>query len=168
VARSTKAKAGKMSKLLAQLKAYRTFGSPDVSLLDVFLCEGGALETWPGSAQEAIIAKAEACKDGGFGYDMTAFEGGELASPPAYFRARPWSANPLHTTATLVRPVTSPVGEPFMTLVARIDDFCQAHASARKMGQQVYFCRGCQQLQLVHARTQGTCPSCQSELALQT
>jgi hypothetical protein len=36
-------KAGKTTRTMTKLAAYRNFGVPDVSLLDVFLCEGGFL-----------------------------------------------------------------------------------------------------------------------------
>lgn len=174
--RARSSKAGKIRKLLNQLGAYRRFGAPEVSLLDIFLCADGALEQWPGSAEEDIVVKGEACKSGGFGYCLSAFEDFDLAAlressildPKTLLRVRRWSPNPMHTTATLVRPVVTPIGEPFSTLVALIEDFRQEQEKRSPVGRQIYYCRNCQQLQIVHSRSRGACPTCGSELAWQT
>ena len=167
-ARSTKA--GKTRRTLNQLNAYRRFGSPSVSLLDMLLCEDEALEGWPGSAEDAILTKGEACRANGFGYDIAAFEANDLSDPRINFRARTWSQNPMHTVVTLVRPINFPMTEPFSSLVARIEAFCEAggHRGPPRIGQQVHYCRECRQLQLVHARLHGVCPDCGSKLAVQT
>jgi hypothetical protein len=167
-ARSTKA--GKTRRTLTQLNAYRRFGSPSVSLLDVLLCEDEALEGWPGSAEDAILTKGDACRANGFGYDIAAFEANDLSDPRINFRARVWSENPMHAVATLVRPINFPMTEPFSSLIARIEAFCEARTNGGYpgIGHQIHYCRKCRQLQLVHARLGGACPGCGSELTLQT
>src|SRR5256885_11005672 len=36
-------KSGKVGRTMTQLRSYRKFGSPDVSLLDIYLCEAGVM-----------------------------------------------------------------------------------------------------------------------------
>jgi hypothetical protein len=70
-------KAGKTGRTITQLKAYRNFGAPNVSLLDVYVCEAGFMARNsfpPPPASQAIRAKIPELKNQGFGYQILTFE----------------------------------------------------------------------------------------------
>ena len=172
-------KAGKTRRTLTQLKTYRKFGSPDVSLLDVYVCEDGALQANgfpPDSAEEAIIAKGEELQRSGFGYQLMAFQHEKEGDVDVGLCAMSWpyplsAGGPFDTTMTLVEPRTSAQGEAFSRLVTRIDQFAaeQARRGIRTyVGDQVVFCRSCRELQLIRPKDQIQCPGCQSNLVAQS
>ena len=72
-------KIGKLKRTTTQLKAYREFGSPDFSLLDILLCEAGFLRgnAFPPPAVDASVRSKiiELCQQG-FGYQLLPFEHG--------------------------------------------------------------------------------------------
>lgn len=64
-------KRGKVRRTITQLNAYREFGSPDVSLLDIYLCEAGFLrgnEFPPGELRSFILSKVSELRTQQFGY----------------------------------------------------------------------------------------------------
>ena len=70
-------KRGKTRKILSQLYIHREFGSPNVSLLDVYLCEAGVLGNGraglPSSVQQSAYSKLPELKSKQFGYQILPF-----------------------------------------------------------------------------------------------
>ena len=70
-------KAGKTDQLLGQMKKYRQFGCPEVSLLEMFVCEDGTLARHgfpPAACADVIRAKMAALAPEQFGYHILPFE----------------------------------------------------------------------------------------------
>src|ERR1700683_400092 len=70
-------KSGKTRNTIKQLRAYRNFGSPDVSLLDVYLCEPGFMGSNafpPEPARRTVNAKIQELRENEFGYQILPFE----------------------------------------------------------------------------------------------
>jgi hypothetical protein len=69
-------KESKSKSLLRQLKAYRAFGCPDVSLLDVYICESGFLQAqrFPTPDVHRVAGtRVAALDEHGFGYALLPF-----------------------------------------------------------------------------------------------
>ena len=70
-------KSGKTRKAMSQLRAYREFGAPEVSLLDLILCEAGCLAAnrFPTPKLSEVLAKKlPELRDERFGYQLLPFE----------------------------------------------------------------------------------------------
>jgi hypothetical protein len=163
-------KSGKMARTMTQLRAYRRFGSPDVSLLDVYICEAGFMSgnTFPPSSLNGTISNklAELSKDR-FGYQLLPFEHSGNDDSDLILLSK--VGNPLQTTFNMLRPIKSGAEEPFSRLMDRINDFFEAVPERpRKSFSQIVFCRNCRELQLIRMRENHTCPSCQSDLIVQS
>jgi hypothetical protein len=77
--RARSLKIGKLNRTITQMKAYREFGAPDVSLLDILLCEAGFLRgnAFPTPAVDASVrSKIIELREQGFGYQLLPFEHG--------------------------------------------------------------------------------------------
>jgi hypothetical protein len=164
-------KAGKLRRLLNQLNIYREFGAPDVSLLDVFVCEPGFLQTHPFPTPQvaaSLAAKFPSLRQQGFGYYALAFQlTRDTAADP--------SLSSLMLGSGRGQPLWNPLppqgGQPadgFAQLVARLGDFFEsAPDRPSKNFHRIVFCRACRQLQLVRMRDEHLCPSCQDDLIKQ-
>ena len=165
-------KAGKTMRTLTQLRAYREFGSPDVSLLDVYLCEAGFMRhnTFPPQClSNSISSKVSELKQEHFGYQLLPFEHGKHGQDDIGLLAIPNAANPIQTTMKILNPAVSRPREPFLRLAEHIDEFFeQAGHRHRKHFNQIIFCRSCRQLQLINMREANTCPNCRSDLITQS
>lgn len=76
-------KSGKIKRTINQLKAYREFGSPDVSLLDIYLCEAGFLvgnPFPPPSLKSSISRKIHELSRNRFVYQLLTFEHGKVGN----------------------------------------------------------------------------------------
>lgn len=164
-------KVGKTARTRAQLTAYKEFGSPDVSLLDVYVCEDGFMRGNafpPQSLEESLNKKVKELGGRGFGYQLLPFEHGRDGDDDAGLLAMPSALNPLQTTFKILPAVPSEPGEEFSRLVARIDEFFeQAPGGPQKFRKQVVYCVSCRQLQLTHMRDEHLCPNCGSDLVAQ-
>ena len=119
-------KSGKTERTLTQLGAYRDFGSPDVSLLDIYLCEAGFMRNNsfpPASLQASISGKLLRLKAEGFGYQMLPFENAKDGEIDVGLLAMTSEWNPLRTTFNILPATLSPIGEDFSGLVRQLDDF---------------------------------------------
>jgi len=166
-------KFGKIRRTVNQLRAYRDFGSPDVSLLDIYLCESGFMSHNvfpPASIRDTIIAKiAELSKDG-FGYQLLPFEHGKEGEVDVGLLAMgPNEMNPLQTTFNILSAPELGPRDPFARLVLRIDEFFERSGDpSHNVMKQIVFCRSCRTLQLVKMKDEHRCPSCGDDLILQS
>jgi hypothetical protein len=164
-------KVGKTARTKTQLTAYRGFGSPDVSLLDVYVCEDGFMRGNafpPQSLEESLNKKIEELGGRGFGYQLLPFEHGRDGDDDVGLLAMPSALNPLQTTFKILPAVPSELGEEFSRLVDRIDEFFeQTPERPLKSFNQVVYCLSCRQLQLIRMRDAHLCPNCGSDLVAQ-
>ena len=179
--KSLKVGRGKMRDVVNQLKAYRTFGSPEVSLLDVYLCEAGGSMSYLSNIKDSLSAKLSELQHHSFGYHVLPFGYGKRedhdfglhflpAPPPFSLHPNPFMSFPV--VAFLRAPVT-PIGPPFSNLAERIDNFVKEQkekgAYRGVFRHTVMFCRECRQLQLIRIREEDdTCPNCGDDLIAQT
>jgi hypothetical protein len=173
-------KRGKTGKIMKQLRAYREFGAPEVSLLDILLCEAGCLRAnaFPThELAEAVAAKLPQLQNERFGYHLLPFEHGRDGNDDfglltiqdadrAGRRDYPMLGRPdIH----VLEPVATNAGEGFTRLVRRLDEFFQeAPERPGKSIHQIVFCRGCQQLQLIRMKDEEACPGCCADLIAQS
>jgi hypothetical protein len=165
-------KAGKLKRTATQLRAYRRFGSPEVSLLDVYICESGFMtrNKFPPPVLEATVkAKLTELHQERFGYQLLPFEHGNDRGNDAGLLAMPNARNPLQTTFNMLPAVTAGPQQPFSQLVAHLDEFFDSvKGRIRKPFNQIVFCRECRRLQLICMQDSCECPNCQSDLIIQS
>jgi hypothetical protein len=173
-------KRGKTGKVMNQLRAYREFGAPEVSLLDVVLCEAGCLAANAFPTRdlfEAVATKLPELQNEHFGYHLLPFEHGCDADGDvglstirnedlAGRRDHPMLGRPdFH----LLQSVVTNRDEGFMLLARRLDDFFEGTADRpRKSFHQITFCRECRQLQLIRMQDEEACPHCGADLIVQS
>jgi len=167
-------KAGKIERTIKQLKAYRDFGSPDVSLLDIYLCEAGFMghNVFPSpSLNNAITAKVAELSKEGFGYQLLVFEHDKDGDVDVGLRVlRPDTMNELQTTFNILPAYSFRPRDPFARIAERIDQFFEEvpNQSRNYIKNQIVFCRDCHRLQYISMRDEYTCPNCQSNLIVQS
>jgi hypothetical protein len=165
-------KIGKTARTVTQLKAYREFGSPDVSLLDIYLCEAGFMtqNTFPPSIlTETISTKLAELSRERFGYQLLPFEHGKDGDRDVGLLAIPSEQNPLQTTFNVLPAVTTGPQQPFSRLVDKLDEFFERiEGQSEKSFLQIVFCRECRRLQSIRMKDEYKCPTCQSNLVIQS
>jgi hypothetical protein len=176
--KSLKVGRGKMRGVVNQLKAYRKCGSPEVSLLDVYLYEAGCSMSYLSNIKYSLSTKLSELQHHSFGYHVLPFGYGKREGHdfglnylpvPSQLSLHPdplWSspvAAFLHAPVTDIRP-------PFSNLAERIDNFVkEQNRSYRQVFRHtVMFCRECRQLQLIRIKEEYTCPNCGDNLIAQT
>jgi hypothetical protein len=167
-------KAGKIARTITQLRAYREFGSPDVSLLDIYLCESGFMSRNifpPPSLKNLIVAKIAELSEYGFGYQLLPFEHGKDGDVDVGLHAIMSNPmNPLQTTFNILPALPFRPRDPFARLADRINHFFEQipNQSRNYIKNQIVFCKGCRRLQYISMRDTYTCPNCQSNLIIQS
>jgi len=173
-------KRGKTGKIMKQLRAYREFGAPEVSLLDIVLCEAGCLAANPFPTRdlfEAVATKLSDLQDEHFGYHLLPFEHERDADGDGGLRTfdlGDWSGRrdyPMlgRPDFHMLQSAVTNVDEGFMRLAQRLDEFFEAAAERpAKSLHQIIFCRVCRQLQLIRMRYDEACPDCGADLIAQS
>lgn len=176
--KSLKMGKGKMRGVVNQLKAYRKFGSPEVALLDVYLCEAGGSMSHLYNIKDSLSIKLSELQGNSFGYHVLSFGYGKrdnhdyglyaLPAPPSLsLHPNPFMQSPvfafLHAPVTHIKP-------PFSNLAERIDNFVEGQKRSYRgvFRHTVMFCRECRQLQLIRIKEEYTCPNCGDDLIAQT
>jgi hypothetical protein len=165
-------KTGKVRRTITQLNAYREFGSPDVSLLDISLCEAGFLKQnrFPlPDLKTFISSKLTELRRQDFGYQLLPFEHGKDGDIDVGLFATASKRNPLKTTFDVIPATVSRAGQPFRKWADRIASFFERSPNrARKHFHQIVFCRACRRLQLIRMRDEYRCPGCGADLITQS
>lgn len=164
-------KGGKTERLIKQLNAYRDFGSPDVTLLDIYLCESGFMRKNrfpPSSIDTAVRAKLGPIHQQRFGYQMMPFEHGTDGVNDVGLYAYADVSNPVDTTIPLLVPEVSHPKQPFTSWAEHIDEVFEAHSDPRKSMNQVVYCRNCRHLNVVSVTINVDCPICGDNLICQS
>lgn len=162
-------KTGKLPRTITQLRAYRNFGAPAVSLLDVYICEAGFLRQNafpPPSLHDSIQAKVVNLHQHRFGYQILPFEHGKDGDDDVGLFLMQTGPSMLQTMVDLLPPLNSRPSGPFRQLAARIDDFF-GNTGGQAM-KQVTFCRECRRLQRVKMKVEYECPDCGADLVAQS
>jgi predicted RNA-binding Zn-ribbon protein involved in translation (DUF1610 family) len=167
-------KSGKTVKTMKQLRAYREFGSPEVSLLDVCLCETGFMGNNPFPPEplkKSVSDKREKLKKECFGYQLLTFEHGKDGDFDVGLRVIHNVANPMQTTMNILPALVSEPRRPFSSLATNVNRFFEWSRLFRRPNpftNQIIFCRNCRKLQLINMRDTYTCPNCRSDLIAQS
>lgn len=165
-------KKGKTARTITQLKAYRDFGSPDVSLLDIYLCEAGFMghnQFPPAALHDTVPTKLTELHRERFGYQMLPFEHGRDGDTDFGLLAVRNDDFSFRTMLNFLPASNTGLREPFSRLAETIDKFFEGKGDQpRKSFNQITFCRECRQLQLICMREEHLCPNCRSDLIVQS
>lgn len=159
-------KAGKTRDIVQQLRIHRRFGSPEASLLELFLCEASpiSLKHFPQPAVLPVIQeRAYALKEGMFGYKILPFQHGREGDVDVgtFTIRHPYSH--LQTASTIVRAAIMPPGKAFLELMETLNEFAD---SRKAIGFHVIsFCKNCRKLQTIRMKNDPICPLCNWFLA---
>jgi hypothetical protein len=168
-------KSGKTASTIRQLKAYRNFGSPNLSLLDVYICEAGFMDANsfpPYPARQAIFAKLPDLKNEGFGYQILPFEhekDGDLDVGLRAFSIPTWYGVP-STNFKLVPAVQTTPVDGFARLMGRLNGCYERGVKQMMRGQGfacLVFCSLCRQLSLRPMKNANLCGMCGEDLRIQ-
>lgn len=161
-------KAGKTRRTLTQLRAYRNFGAPDVSLLDAYVCEAGFLETRRFPTPDVLDVtqkRKQQLAPEGFGYHLLPFGHDRDGDADVGLQAFAVGGDPIKRQFTTLRPWMTAPADPFLRWVKRIDDFFETTPlAARRHFKPVVFCRACRQLGQLDPETEDDCPHCGDNL----
>jgi hypothetical protein len=161
-------KRGKTRNVVQQLKIHRKFGSPEPSLLEMFVCEDGpvSLKHFPSpEVFEVIQERADALVKNNFGYKILPFQHGRDGDDDVgtFTIQHPYSR--IQTASTIVRPMRTAALGGFLELMATLDGFAE---SRKSIGFRVIvFCKSCRHLGTVSMKGDTICPTCGSWLIVQ-
>ena len=161
-------KGGKTLDIVQQLKIQRSFGSPEASLLELFVCEDGpiSLKHFPSPGVfEVIRDRADALHKHMLGYKILPFQHDRDGDQDVgvFTIGHPFSY--IQTAMTIVRPQITAVKEGFLELMGTLDDFAESRKGIGFFA--IAFCRYCRHLESIPMRSEPLCPSCGSSLVTQ-
>jgi hypothetical protein len=162
----------KLEGVIEQMGKYRAFGSPDVTLLEVYVCEDGFRfgNDFPNErVKYEIRKKVGPLQAAGFGYQLLPFEHGTLDGRDAgLFASSNTSGLPAIHDVLRARK-TWPCSDGFNALVERLDYFFESQPdNGRKSFSQIVFCRNCLRLQLIQMKDGSLCTNCKDDLVQQS
>lgn len=163
-------KTGKTRRTISQLSAYRNFGAPQVSLLDVYVCEDGFLSQngcLPDSMSHAIRTKIVELNKLRFGYSLLPFEHGSDCGDDIGLKALDSGQFPCGNTIDLIPSLLLPPSDGFLQLMRQLN-YVAVTSENNGYGRRIVFCRNCRRLQVVDMRSEHHCPKCQDDLLLQS
>jgi hypothetical protein len=165
-------KAGKTKRTITQLKAYRNFGAPEVTLLDINVCEDGFLLNNQYPPEELIYSshkKAIELNLEGFGYQILPFEHGKNGEEDIGLMAFRNSPFVTQTAFNILPSHKFGFRQPFSRLVDDINKFHENLGDIpRKSLHQIIYCKNCRQFQLIDMKRVQNCPNCKDDLIIQT
>jgi hypothetical protein len=156
-------KAGKTGSILRQLRAYRAYGCGEVSLLDVFLCEEGYLQSTRFPSEPVSIAVASrlpGISAEGFGHQLLPFESDDVGDRVSAISHGLPAGNIIELAHAVARSDT----QPFTRLVSRLHEYAEASAQSSAGPRVIVFCRRCRKLVHAQSRSPWECPSCGTDL----
>jgi hypothetical protein len=159
-------KTGKFGKMLNQLRAHRKFGSPYVSLIEMYVCEPGFLLTKgfpPSLVTTESTRRAAELRRAGYGYQWLPFEHDEDLDQVTTAPRR----GAMRATTDLLRARQTPIGSGFRRLADRLDERFEA-GRGNALKHLIMFCRKCKQIQIVAMKDGDACPTCGDYLLQQS
>jgi len=168
IGRPRSLKRGKTQDIVKQLKIHRRFGSPEPSLLEMFLCEDSpvSLKHFPSPAVfEVMRNRADALQRGKFGYKILPFQHGRHDDKDfgTFTVQHPFSH--LQTISTIVRPMRTPASGAFLELMQVLGEFADSRKSLGFFV--IVFCKDCRHLGSIRMQDDAICPNCGSFLVTQ-
>ena len=165
-------KHGKTRKIMSQLDIHRKFGSPNVSLLDVYLCEAGFLgngkANFPPNARQSIYSKIPELQISRYGYQILPF-GHETNKDDDVGLYAPRFGSTMHTALDVLFPAVSRPQQPFSALASRINSVWESKKTGGPFQQMVVFCRVCRSLKVVSTKADDyKCSDCHDDLIVQS
>jgi hypothetical protein len=161
-------KGGKTRDIVQQLKIHRRFGSPEASLLELFLCEASpnSLKHFPQPTVFPVIhERAYAMKEGMFGYKILPFQHGREGDEDVGTFTVQHPHSHLQTASTIVRPAILPAGKAFLELMETLNEFADSRKAIGFYA--IVFCKYCRKLEAIPMKADPICPSCGSFLVSQ-
>jgi hypothetical protein len=164
-------KSNKTEGILNQLKVQRKFGSPDVSLLELYLHEAGSapFKFFPTADVFTVVERrAKALKQALFGYQVLPFRHAQNQDREDFGIAtleNPFSGTP---AISLVRSLKAEAKGAFLSLAQHLNVFAETESRrlAKTFGWVVIaYCRTCRKLCLIHTRDPASCYHCSTPLA---
>jgi hypothetical protein len=160
-------KSNKTERIVNQLKIHRKFGSPHVSLLELYLHEAGSktLQNFP--TQEVFFVaekRAKALQKQLFGYQVLPFahQKNEQSEDFGIFTLQ--NPFPQRTAAvTLLRAPRTEAKDGFLELAQHLSAFAESESKllSKPLGFVVVtYCRVCRKLCLIHKRNEASCYRC--------
>ena len=165
-------KAGKTKRTVTQLEAYRDFGIPVVSLLDVQICETGffhRIRAFPTKEMlKPIETKFDRLRAAGFGYQLLPFEHQTKDGRDVGLSAISTSDVPPKTWMNLLTPRVTQAKHPFSKWSNTLSEFFESCPDyLRKHFMQIVYCKACRSLQLIDMRMSFECPDCGDDMYYQ-
>lgn len=168
-------KSGKTVSTIKQLRAYRKFGSPNVSLLDVYVCEAGFMRKNrfpPEPVRQSILAKIPFLKRDGFGYQILPFEHDKEGDEDVGLRTYhiPTWYDSSSSNLRLLPAAQNPPVEGFARLMGRLNACYAKGLQSKTRGKGfacVTFCRSCRELSLTSMKAADICIDCGADLLVQ-
>jgi hypothetical protein len=163
----------KTERILNQLKIHRKFGSPDVSLLELYHHETGTktLKFFP-TTEVFDVLKRRAKQLGNelFGYQILPFTYGrnEQGEDFGIFTLENPFTTPREVTFEIVKPLRTGAREPFLSLAHHLSVFAESESKrlSKPLGFTVVaYCRTCKKLCLIGRRDEVRCYHCFESLA---
>jgi hypothetical protein len=155
------------------MNAYRQFGAPEVTLLDIYICENGFMSNnpFPPKVLTDVINKKQAELGlEGFGYQLLPFEHGEMQGEDIGLIAMPSISGMLQTTFNILPSNNFGLRQPFFRLVESINNFNkqQREKEIKHKNRITVYCKKCQKFQLIDMKSEQDCPNCNENLVAQT
>lgn len=164
-------KAGKTKDVLKQLRAYRDFGSPSVTLLESYICEQGYFEKFrglPDEIEKLVREKIPYFQNEGFGYQLLPFQqnmvGGKIAVSGMTLPGR---FTPL---LKIIKSVVRSSSDDFVKLTGKIWGFIMSNPNpsmAPVHKQLITYCSSCKSLCTIERKEAPVCPNCGKPILFQ-
>ena len=160
-------KSNKTEQIVNQLKVHRRFGSPHVSLLDLYLHEAGssAFKFFPTEKVFLVVqSRAKALKKHLFGYQVLPFahKKNELAEDFGIFTL-PNPFQPQQPSISFLKAVWVEANGAFLQLAQHLSTFAESESKllSKPLGFVVItYCRVCRKLCLIHRKDEARCYRC--------
>jgi hypothetical protein len=160
-------KSNKTEGILNQLKIQRKFGSPDVSLLDLYLHEAGSKTFTSFPTEEVFLVMDKRCRElqrQMYGYQILPFahRKNEQAEDFGIFTL-PNPFQPQQAVVSLLRALRTEARGAFLELAQHLSIFAESESKrlSKPLGVVVVtYCRACRNLCLIHKQDEVCCYRC--------
>ena len=162
-------KAGKTKDFIKQLKVHRNFGSPSISLLEVYLCHIDFMRSnpFPPPTIHPIVGqKTVATTKEGFGYQILPF-GHDESWDMMDYGLLAYHHNHSKPPCNIIDPKIQVSAEPFNSLTKLLNDFHDAHKNEPGLEgfHVITFCRKCKKLVIIGTKNEFACMYCGEDLS---
>jgi hypothetical protein len=162
-------KSGKTKGFIKQLKIQRNFGSPNVSLLEVYLLQNGftiSNRFPPEKIKDTVLSRVDALSKKDFGYQWLPFEHDEKNGMDFGLKAYPQSI--VQAQWNILGSKREPSKEKFDSLVNLLNEFYNEHKNEPGLAgfPILSFCRKCKKLIILGTMNEIICMHCGRDLTI--